>query len=154
MLPSQEYGTRYFKAHPYFYKNIKWFNNRFRQKVADTIQKILLKKMITKQYKNTSFELTEVKEDNRQVSGYASVFNNVDSDNDVIKRGSYTRSIKSWGPEGKNRIKLVSQHDISRPVAKIDEMYEDEKGLFIKATFGTHTDGEDHYRMVKEGFAY
>ena len=107
--------------------------------------------MITKQYKNTSFELTEVKDDDRQVSGYASVFDNVDSDNDVIKRGSYTRSIKSWGPEGKNRIKLVSQHDISRPVAKIDAMYEDEKGLFIKATFGTHTDGEDHYRMVKEG---
>ena len=42
--PSQEYGTRLFKAHPYFYKNIKWFNNRFRLKISDAITKILLKR--------------------------------------------------------------------------------------------------------------
>ncbi len=107
-----------------------------------------MKKLVTKA---SSFQMTESSDEDMVVKGYASVFDNVDSDNDVIKKGSFKRSIKSWGPEGKNRIKLVSQHDISKPVAKITVLKEDETGLYMEATFGTHTDGVDHYKMVKEG---
>ena len=101
--------------------------------------------------KAASLEIKAVNEETRTVKGYASVFNNVDSDDDRLMKGAFNRTIKSWGPEGKNRIKLVSQHNIKQPVAKIDDLYEDEKGLYMEATFGTHQDGEDHYKMVKEG---
>ena len=101
--------------------------------------------------KSAQLEIKSVEEKTRTVKGYASVFNNVDSDSDRLMKGAFNRTIKSWGPEGKNRIKLVSQHNIGKPVAKIDELYEDEKGLYMSATFGSHQDGDDHYRMVKEG---
>ena len=104
--------------------------------------------MITK---SASFTTKGVDNDNRIVKGYASVFSNVDSDKDRLVKGAFNGTIKEWGPEGKNRIKLVSQHNINKPVAKIVSLKEDANGLYMEAQFGTHQDGEDHYRMVKEG---
>ena len=101
--------------------------------------------------KASKFTVKESNDDTRMIKGYASVFGNLDSDSDVIHKGAFNRSIKSWGPEGKDRIKLVAQHDINRPVARITEMKEDSNGLYMEAKFGTHTDGDDYYRMAKEG---
>ena len=101
--------------------------------------------------KASKFQVKESDDDNRVIKGYASVFNNTDSDSDVIKAGSFNRTIKSWGPEGKDRIKLLAQHDMSRPVAKITSLREDSNGLYMEAKFGTHRDGEDYYAMAKEG---
>ena len=103
------------------------------------------------QHKASKFVVKESSDDSRIIKGYASVFNNMDSDMDVIHKGAYTRSIKEWGPSGKDRIKLVAQHDINRPVARITEMKEDTNGLYIEARFGSHQDGDDYYRMAKEG---
>ena len=101
--------------------------------------------------KASKFVVKESNDDTRIIKGYASVFGNTDGDMDIIHKGAFNRSIKEWGPEGKNRIKLVAQHDISRPVAKITTLKEDEKGLYMEAKFGTHRDGEDYYRMAKDG---
>lgn len=102
-------------------------------------------------YKAALIEVKAYDDEKREVQGYASVFSNLDSDSDRLMKGSFNRTIKSRGPAGKQRIKLVSQHDIKTPVGRIDELVEDEKGLRMKAVFGTHQAGEDHYRMVKEG---
>lgn len=101
--------------------------------------------------KASKFSVKEANDDSRIIKGYASVFGNLDSDMDVIQKGSFKKSIKEWGPNGKDRIKLVAQHDISRPVAKIMELKEDKQGLYMEAKFGTHKDGDDYYRMAKEG---
>ena len=45
----------------------------------------------------------------------------------------------------------MAQHDMSRPIAKMMVLKEDANGLYMEAKFGTHTDGEDYYRMAKEG---
>lgn len=102
-------------------------------------------------FKSAAFELEGGDEKQRMVKGYASVFGNLDSDSDTIQKGAFKRTIKAWGPDGANRIKLVSQHNISEPVGKITMLKEDDNGLYMEAQFGTHTAGEDHYRMVKEG---
>ena len=102
-------------------------------------------------HKASKFDVKESNDDNRTIKGYASVFKNLDSDNDIIFKGSFNRTIKAWGPEGKDRIKLVAQHDISRPVARITELKEDANGLYMEAKFGTHRDGDDYYKMAKEG---
>ena len=103
------------------------------------------------QHKASKFTVKESNDENRTIKGYASVFGNLDSDSDTIHKGSFNRTIKAWGPEGKDRIKLVAQHDINRPVARITMLKEDFNGLFMEAKFGTHRDGEDYYRMAKEG---
>ena len=103
------------------------------------------------QQKASKFVVKESNDDTRMIKGYASVFGNVDSDMDIIKSGSFNRSIKAWGPDGQDRIKLVAQHDISRPVARITVLKEDSNGLYMEAKFGTHRDGEDYYAMAKDG---
>ena len=40
---------------------------------------------------------------------------------------------------------------MGRPVARIDVLKEDQYGLYMEAKFGTHSEGEDYYRMAKEG---
>ena len=101
--------------------------------------------------KASKFQVKDFDDETRMVKGYASVFSNLDSDSDVIHKGAFTKSVKEWGPEGKDRIKLVAQHDISRPIANLVVMKEDVNGLYIEAKFGTHRDGDDYYKMAKEG---
>ena len=98
-------------------------------------------KLVVKNYDDTA----------RTVKGYASVFDNIDSDADRLKKGAFNKSIKEWGPNGKNRIKVCLHHDMNRPVAVIKEMYEDDKGLYMEAKFGTSSSAEDAYRDVKDG---
>ena len=99
------------------------------------------------QHKSSKFVVKDANDDDRTIKGYASVYGNLDSDNDTIHKGAFKRTIKAWGPEGKDRIKLVAQHDISRPVARITELKEDTNGLYMEAKFGTHRDGEDYYKI-------
>ena len=42
------------------------------------------------------------------VKGYASTFNNVDSDNDIITKGAYTKTLQ----ENSERIAFLYQHNI------------------------------------------
>lgn len=102
-------------------------------------------------YKSAKFTLKESDDDSRVVKGYAAFFGNYDSDGDVIEKGAFKRTIKANGPEGRDMIKLCAQHYISKPVAKITKLEETAEGLYMEARFGTHTDGEDYYRMTKEG---
>ncbi len=102
-------------------------------------------------HKTSKFEVKESNDDNRTIKGYASVFSNLDSDNDIIKSGAFKKTIKEMGPEGRDAVKLCAQHDLGRPVAKMISLKEDSHGLYMEAKFGTHRDGEDYYRMAKEG---
>lgn len=101
--------------------------------------------------KASKFLVKDYDDKTRMVKGYASVFKNLDSDSDVIFKGAFKRTIKAQGPEGRDMVKLCAQHDMSRPIGKIMKLEENEEGLYMEAKFGTHTDGEDYYRMTKEG---
>lgn len=75
--------------------------------------------------KNITF--TEfLSEENGIISGYASVFNVVDQHNDLIKANAF-KSIDH------KKIKLLWQHKADEPIGIIEEIYEDQKGLFFKA---------------------
>ncbi len=73
------------------------------------------------------------------VKGYGSVFGNRDSDDDVIERGAYAKTIKENG----KRVKYIYQHDITKPIGKMSELYEDEKGLAFTAEIPKTTLGKD-----------
>jgi HK97 family phage major capsid protein/HK97 family phage prohead protease len=60
------------------------------------------------------------------ITGYASVFNIVDQHNDIIKQGAFSQL-------NNQKIKLLWQHKADEPIGVIQEIYEDEYGLYFKA---------------------
>lgn len=60
------------------------------------------------------------------ICGYAAVFNNVDSDKDVILKGAFSNL--------NDRFNLYWQHNLKQQIGQIDSIKEDHRGLFIKAS--------------------
>lgn len=85
-------------------------------------------------FKNITDGISDIDLKTSTIKGYASVFGNVDSDNDIIVKGSYAKTVKDWGPQGKARIKHCWQHDITDPFLKNTELYEDNYGLAFIST--------------------
>jgi HK97 family phage prohead protease len=81
------------------------------------------------------------------IKGYASMFNNKDSDGDVITKGAYTKTLQ----ENSERIAFLYQHNMNQPIGKPLSMKEDEKGLFIEAKISDSSLGQDVKTMVSEG---
>lgn len=95
-----------------------------------------------------SFAILETKADdsgNLIINGYGAIFGNVDSGKDIIEKGAFAETLI----ERKGRIAFCYQHDIWNPIAKIQELYEDEKGLYISAMISAAED--DIQTKVKEG---
>lgn len=86
-------------------------------------------------------------EDNGIIEAYASVFDKIDSYGDVIKKGSFKKTIK----ERKDRIKVLFNHN-SRdlPVGKPKEMGEDSTGLHTATKMSAIQLGQDIYTLAKE----
>ncbi len=61
-------------------------------------------------------------------AGYASVFNLVDSQRDIIRPGAFRQTLRERG----RQIKLLWQHLFSEPVGKIEHIREDAHGLYVE----------------------
>jgi len=83
------------------------------------------------------------------VSGYFAVFGNKDLDGDVIEPGAFTKTVMERGPQGKQLIKYLLDHDKNKVVAKITNLYEDNKGLRYEAKIGSHAAGQDFQKMIE-----
>ncbi|MDG1436320.1 MAG: HK97 family phage prohead protease [Rickettsiaceae bacterium] len=80
----------------------------------------------------SDFIVKSIKKENTVISGYASVFGVVDSQNDIIEKGAFKEA------EGKN-VKLLWQHDSTKPIGVINFIKEDEYGLIIEAEINNNT---------------
>ena len=81
--------------------------------------------------------------------GYASVFNNKDLGNDVIRKGSFLKTLKEKKPK---QIKLLYQHKTDEPIGVVDSIEEDSKGLKIKGRLAMGTQkGKEVYELMKMG---
>lgn len=88
-------------------------------------------------------------DDDGSFEGYASVFNNKDLGNDVIRRGAFLESISERSPKG---IKLLYQHKSDEPIGVIDSLEEDSKGLKIKGRLAMGTQkGKEVFELMKMG---
>ena len=92
-------------------------------------------------------ELKDADEKSGIVKGYGSVFGNIDSDGDIINKGAYTKTISENG----NRVKYLYQHDMDKPLGKMLNLYEDEKGLVFEAQIPKTTLGKDVMELMKAG---
>ncbi len=95
-------------------------------------------------------EFKEIEQDDDgSFEGYASVFNNKDLGNDVIRRGAFLESISERSPKG---IKLLYQHKSDEPIGVIDSLEEDSKGLKIKGRLAMGTQkGKEVFELMKMG---
>lgn len=82
-----------------------------------------------------------------RISGYASVFNVVDSHEDIIEAGAFSNTIQN-----NKSVKLLWQHDTKNPIGRINKIIEDNYGLFIEAiiTSGTNKGREAIDLVEKE----
>jgi HK97 family phage prohead protease len=83
------------------------------------------------------------------VTGYFAMFGNKDLDGDIIERGAFSKTIQERGPNGKQLIKYLLDHDKYKVVAKLQVLQEDEKGLYYEGKIGSHAAGQDFMKMVE-----
>lgn len=100
----------------------------------------------------TTAEITDVDTTKKTVAGYAAVFGNKDYDDDIILPGAFTKSIRENGPQGKNKILFLWQHNPGKVLAKPSVLQEDTKGLYYEATITSGaTFAEDCLKLIANG---
>lgn len=86
------------------------------------------------------------------VTGYAANFNSIDSDNDVILPGAFTKTIREQGPDSvQPRIKHLLNHNTNQPLGKLLVLKEDSTGLYYESQTGSHALAVDFLKMVDSG---
>ena len=98
------------------------------------------------EHKNTG-AIKDIDVQSRIVTGYLSAFGNVDSDNDIIEKGAFSKSIN----ERFNDIFYLQQHDWSKPLGKFKVLKEDEKGLYFEGEIINTSFGEDQLKLYEAG---
>lgn len=107
------------------------------------------KKLLTKNY---TIDITSVDVESRTICGYASTFNTVDSDGDLIVKGAFAKTLQENGVDSANpRIFHLYQHDITQVLGRPSVLIEDEKGLYFETTIANTRLGDDVLALYKEG---
>lgn len=101
-------------------------------------------------FKNVAGAVSDYDAGSGVVILYASSFDVLDSDNDVMERGAFTKTIAERGPGGSNRIKQLWQHDPWTPIGRPLKMEEDQKGLRIESFVSDIKNG-DYRKMYADG---
>ena len=81
-------------------------------------------------YLNRPIEIKAVNEDGL-FSGYASVFEEIDSYRDIVKRGAFEKTLAESESKGR-AVPILWQHDAAKPIGVYTELKEDEHGLYVE----------------------
>lgn len=93
--------------------------------------------------KDFAFEVKAT--DDNTFEGYAAVFRNKDSHDDVIEPGAFAKTI-----EDSKRVKVLWQHDPWQPIGKPLMMAEDNHGLHIKAQISQTDLGKNAMILIRD----
>lgn len=103
-------------------------------------------------YKNIDRVVNDVDMNTRMVTGYFSSFDTLDSDNDIIRKGFYAKSIRENGPgTDKDRIMHLYQHDVLMPLGKPKTLTEDATGLYFETPIVKTSYGDDVLKLYEAG---
>ena len=100
--------------------------------------------------KNTEYKVKDMDMAQGRVLLYASSFGNMDSDGDIMEFGAYAKTITENGPSGKNRIKMLWQHDSWCPIGKPLSMTETAEGLLIES-YVSDIKNSDYRKLYEQG---
>lgn len=82
-------------------------------------------------------------------TGYGSIFGNEDQGSDIMQKGAFTKSLEQ---RPASKVKMLYQHKTDEPIGVFEDMYEDEKGLFVKGRLAMGTQkGREAYELLKMG---
>lgn len=82
-------------------------------------------------------------------SGYASVFNRLDSGGDMVMPGAFTQSLR----KRRDRVRLLFQHDPKEPVGTWESIAEDSHGLLVSGRLVPGVPRADALRRLIENGA-
>jgi HK97 family phage prohead protease len=81
-------------------------------------------------------------------AGYASVFDVLDSQNDIIMRGAFTQTLKGRVHD----IKMLWQHQQDEPIGVFERIFEDKRGLYVEGKLLLDVArAKEAYSLLKEG---
>ena len=82
--------------------------------------------------------------------GYGSIFGNKDSYGDIVQPGAFKDFLSSSKPAS---VKLLWQHNTAEPIGVYEEIYEDEKGLYVrgKLLVDDIARAKEAYALLKAG---
>ncbi|WP_112323295.1 HK97 family phage prohead protease [Oceanibium sediminis] len=85
------------------------------------------------------------------IEGYASLFGATDQGGDIVQPGAYATSLKSHRGARRN-VKMLWQHDPTRPIGVWDEIREDARGLYVKGRILSEVqDGREALALLEAG---
>ena len=91
-------------------------------------------------------EFNAAENEEMTVSGYASIFGNLNSYGYTFDKGAFDNSLKNGG------VKFLFNHNADNVIGKILDAYETEKGLYFKAKFNNKIQlANEVYSMLKSG---
>lgn len=100
-----------------------------------------------KRYMDCPLSLKSISEEGR-FAGYASVFNVVDKQRDIMQPGAFLKTIQGRTGE----VKLLWQHDFSEPIGIITRLFEDARGLYVEGTLLLDVArAKETYTLLKAG---
>jgi hypothetical protein len=99
-----------------------------------------------KNFKQLNYPAKYLKSDNvGKIHGYASVFDVIDSHQDVIIKGSFANV-------NVDKVKLLWQHDPNLPIGKITTLTEDYWGLYVEAELTLSVaQAREAHELIKSG---
>lgn len=83
----------------------------------------------------------------RLITGYASVFNVLDRQGDIVRPGAFTETLRERG----DRVKVLYQHDSERPIGIPVDMVQDSRGLFVTAKISKTRLGDEVLTLIGDG---
>lgn len=100
--------------------------------------------LMNKQCGASEFLVKSHKGRNSFIYGYASVFNIIDSQNDVLVKGAFRQAKCS-------EVKLLWQHNIEKPIGVVQFLQEDTYGLKFEAEINVKTEtGREAAELIKQ----
>lgn len=97
--------------------------------------------------KEFTFEIKQLDAEERTFEGYASIFGNVDAYNDIVQQGAFKKTLQERG----NNIKILWQHDPTKPIGKVVEAKEDKVGLKVKGKISETDPGNEALQLMRDG---
>lgn len=90
--------------------------------------------------------------DNRVVEGYAVIWDSKNSHGEIFQRGAFQKAINDRGPKSNSNFTIKFRHEHRETVALLDELYEDETGLYFRTKALDAGDLEDEIlKKLKSG---
>ena len=103
--------------------------------------------------KSQGLKIADVDTSSRKVAMYLAHFGNIDSDNDMIVKGAFSKSLQERGVNSASnrKIAFLRHHDWKMQIGKFVELKEDENGLYAIGELGNSTIGNDALCDYQDG---